>query len=202
MRILFRLLGIFAILLTAAGCASSVRTVERTAADTITDLSGRWNDTDARLTAESMIQDLLSRPWLNRFLRSDGRVPVVVVGEVRNLSAEHIDTNPFISDMERELINSGDVRFVAGDAIRNAIRSERLDQQTQASEETIARLGEEIGADFMLVGRIGSIEDAAQGKKAVVYKITLELISIETNEKVWIGDKEIKKIIEQRNTIW
>ncbi len=202
MRVFLRLLVLSIILLTAAGCASSVRTVERTAADTITDLSGRWNDTDARLTAEAMIQDLLSRPWLNRFLRNEGRVPVVVVGEVRNLSSEHIDTKPFISDMERELINSGDVRFVAGDAIRNAIRDERLDQQTQASEETIARLGEEIGADFMLIGRISSIEDAVQGKKAVVYKITLELISIETNEKVWIGDKEIKKIIEQRNTIW
>jgi len=36
----------------------------------------------------------------------------------------------------------------------------------------------------------------------VLYKVTLELINIETNEKVWIGTKEIKKLIEQRKFTW
>ncbi|MCF7953519.1 MAG: penicillin-binding protein activator LpoB [Spirochaetales bacterium] len=184
------------------GCASPLRSIERTDPGTQTDLSGRWNDTDSRLTAEAMIEDLLARPWRERFISREGDVPVVVVGEVRNLSSEHIQTDTFISDMERELINSGSVRFVAGEEVRKQIRKEKLDQQSQASEETLARLGEEIGADFMLRGSISSIEDAADGMKAVLYKITLELIRIETNEKVWIGDKEIKKIIDQRKFRW
>jgi uncharacterized protein (TIGR02722 family) len=186
------------IVLFLAGCATPSRSVQRTSADTQTDLSGRWNDTDARLVAEEMVDDMLDRPWLNRFAGDEGREPVVIVGAVRNQSSEHIDTSIFITDIERELINSGMVRFVAAAEAREEIRDERMDQQTQASEETIARLGEETGADFMMQGSISSTVDAIEGERAVFYQVDMELIRIQTNEKVWIGSKEIKKIIEQR----
>jgi uncharacterized protein (TIGR02722 family) len=174
--------------------------VQRTAADEQTDLSGRWNDTDARLVAEEMIDDLLSRPWLDRFVGGEGREPVVIVGTVRNRSSEHIDTTPFVRDIERELINSGMVRFVAAAAQREELREERMDQQTQADEDTIARLGAETGADYMLQGSITSVVDAIEGERAIFYQVDMELIDIETNEKVWIGSKEIKKLIEQRRS--
>lgn len=182
-------------------CASP-RSVTRTAADAQFDLSGRWNDTDSRIVAESMISDLMRRPWLENFERGARRRPVVIVGTVRNLSSEHINTNPFITDIERELVNSGRVSFVAAAKQREEIRAERLDQQTAASEATIRRLGQETGADFMLQGTINSTVDAIQGVRAVAYQINLELINIETNEKAWIGTEEIKKLIEQSRTRW
>lgn len=199
-----RILGLVLVggALVLAGCSTPSRTVERTAADAQIDLSGRWNDTDARLVAEEMIDDVLARPWLNRFSADQGRPPVVVVGDVRNLSSEHIDTTPFIRDIERELINSGMVRFVAGEQARQQIRAERMDQQTQAREETVARLGAETGADFMLRGTISSTVDAIEGMRAIAYAVNMELIHIESNEIVWIGNKEIKKLIEQRRSRW
>lgn len=197
---LFGLLVIGMLIIT--GCATPSRTVQRTAADQQIDLSGRWNDTDARLVAEEMIDDVLRRPWLDRFTTSQRREPVVIVGEVRNLSSEHIDTTPFIRDIERELINSGMVRFVAGDRVREQLRAERMDQQTQAREETVSRLGAETGADFMLSGTISSTVDAIAGARAVAYSVNMDLVNIETNEIVWIGNKEIKKLIEQRRTRW
>ena len=184
------------------GCATPSRVVHRTSPDTQTDLSGRWNDTDARIVAEEMIHDVLSRPWLQRFERGSGRRPVVIVGDVRNMSSEHIDTSPFIRSMERELINSGAVRFVAGDAIREKIRQERMEQQVHADEATAARLGAETGADFMLQGSIVSMTDAVDGVRAVTYIVNLDLIDIETTEIVWIGNTEIKKIIEQQRFSW
>lgn len=190
--------AVLAALVLASGCAGTSRTVRRTAADEQTDLSGRWNDTDARLVAEEMVDDLLGRPWLSRFQDAEGEQPVVIVGDVRNRSSEHIDTTTFIKDIERELVNSGQVRFVAGQEQREQIREERMDQQTQAATETISRLGEETGADFMLQGVITSTTDAVEGERAVFYQVDMELVSIQTNEKVWIGSKEIKKVIEQR----
>lgn len=193
--------GSILLALALAGCATG-RSVQRTAADTQTDLSGRWNDTDARLVAEQMVDDLLGRPWLQSFVDDEGERPVVIVGLVRNRTSEHIDTSLFIKDIERELINSGSVRFVASDAEREALREERMDQQTQASRESIARLGDETGADFMLQGQITSAVDQVEGERAVLYQVDLELISIQTNEKVWIGQKKIKKIIEQSSVGW
>ncbi len=199
-----RLVIILAVIaaLIVAGCATPSRTVQRTAADTQIDLSGRWNDTDSRLVAEEMIRDLLNRPWLNNFQSSEGRPPVVIVGNIRNRSSEHIAIDTFVKDIERELINSGMVKFVAASEQREQIREERTDQQTQASRDTIKRLGEETGADFMLQGVINSTTDAVEGRKVVFYQVDMELINIQSNEKVWIGSKEIKKYIEQKKKKW
>ncbi len=194
----YAMIGVIGALAILTGCATPSRTVERTATDTQIDLSGRWNDTDARLVAEEMIDDLLDRPWLTRFGQDEGREPVVIVGRIRNRSSEHIDTTPLVNDISRELVNSGMVRFVAAADQREAVREERMDQQSQAAEETIARLGEETGADFMLQGSISSTTDAVDGERLVFYQVDMELIDIETNERVWIGSKEIRKLIEQR----
>lgn len=182
-----------------AGCASQNRTVERLEGDEAVDLSGRWNDTDSRLVAEEMVDDVLSRAWLDRFTSANDGQPVVVVGDVRNRSSEQIDTSTFIQSIERELINSGSIRFVAGGDVREEIREERQDQQSQATPETLSRLGAETGADFMLRGQITSTTDAIEGERVIAYQTNLELINIETNEIVWIGEKEIRKRIEQRD---
>ncbi len=177
-------------------CGPSVK-VTRTSIDTTTDLSGRWNDTDAKLVAQEMVSDVLSRAWYDEFLKSQGRSPVVIVGTIRNLSTEHIETETFISDIERELINSGKVKFVASKDERAEVRDERLDQQTQSSEETAKRLYEETGADFMLQGSIKTIIDKVDNLEAKFYQTDLQLIQLENNEKVWIGTKKIKKFLEK-----
>jgi len=179
-----------------ASCATPSRTVSRVSSDTQIDLSGRWNDTDAQMVAEAMVTDVLKRPWLTDFNKAGKKKPVVIVGVIRNRSSEHIDTDMFTKSIERELINSGKVSFVASDKERESLRKERMDQQGEANPDTIKRLGMETGADFMMQGIITSTTDAVEGKKAVAYKTDLELISIETNEKVWIGTKQIKKVIE------
>jgi uncharacterized protein (TIGR02722 family) len=186
--------------LLLASCASPSRTVSRVSADTEVDLSGHWNDTDAQQVAEAMISDVLKRPWISDFTDKNQKKPVVIVGNVRNRSDEHIETELFTKSLERELINSGKVSFVASDKEREGLRKERDSQQIESDPDTVKRLGMETGADFMLQGEINSSTDAVEGQKVVFYKVDLELISIETNEKVWIGDKQIKKIIDQAST--
>ena len=191
------LLGLIAIAFILISCGPSVK-VTRVAADEQIDLSGRWNDTDSQMVAREMISDVVSRPWISNFTSQNNRNPVVIVGEVRNRSSEHIEILVFTKSLERELINSGKVRFVASKDERVGVREERLSQQTEASVETMKRLGQETGADFYLGGVITSVTDALDKQRVVFYKTNLELINIETNEKVWIGDKEIKKVIEQK----
>ncbi len=189
-------------LLLLSGCAGPSRQVTRLQADETTDISGRWNDTDSRLTAETMIRDVLSRPWLQDYQMKNDENPVVIVGTIRNKSSEHIPIDIFIKDIERELINSGQVTFVASAQQRQEIRDERLDQQSYASMETAKQLANETGADYMLQGSINSIVDSFEGQKAVYYQVDLELINLEKNTKVWLGDKKIKKLIEQDRYKW
>ncbi|MEO9484624.1 MAG: penicillin-binding protein activator LpoB [Ekhidna sp.] len=184
------------LVLAIAVLASCNRQVTRINPDQQVDLSGRWNDTDSKLVAEEMIQDVTGRPWHNNFKIENDRKPVVIVGYVKNKSSEHIESETFIKDMEREFINSGFVRVVSNSDFREKLRQERAEQGEFASPETQAKWGKELGADFMMFGVITAITDSYKKEKVVSYKVNLELVDIETNEKVWLGDKEIKKYIK------
>jgi uncharacterized protein (TIGR02722 family) len=186
-------------LLLLAGCGAS-KTVSRVEPDQTIDLSGDWNDTDSRLVAEEMIKDVLSRPWLAEFKGDKKREPDVIVGTVRNRSSEHIPTVPFIKNLEKELINSGRVNFVASKEERTEVREERADQQENASAESMKKFQQEAGADFMLQGDISTIVDQEGGEKVKYYQVNLELVNIESNRKAWIGEKKIKKYVSQSGT--
>ena len=201
-KVLYQLSGIVLISFLITNCTAPSRTVTRVESNTVTDLSGRWNDTDAKLVSSEMINDLLSRAWLSDYKAEKGKKPVVIVGTIRNKSSEHINTELFTKEIEKELINSGKVSFVASKTERTEIREERIDQQYFASVETAKKLADETGADFILIGSINSNVDAIEGTKAIFYKVNLELIELESNTKAWIGDKEIKKIIEQNRHKW
>ncbi|MEK6684426.1 MAG: penicillin-binding protein activator LpoB [Nitrospirota bacterium] len=178
------------------GCATTQ--VARVGADTTIDLSGRWNDADSRMVAEEMIKDVLARPWLEKYAKTHGgKEPTVIVGTVMNRSHEHINVQTFTKDLERELTNDGRVQFVASKSEREEVRDERQDQQSQSSQETAKGLGKEIGADYMLKGTINTILDEAEGTKVVFYQVDLEFFDVESNKKVWAGQKKIKKVIEK-----
>lgn len=161
------------------------------------DISGRWNDTDSRQVAEEMTSDVLSRPWLARFNEAhDGKAPVVIIGDVLNKSHEHIASETFIKDIERAFINSGKVRVVENSMLREKIREELASQQGNTTEESAKKLAKELGADYIMFGTINSTVDAYKKEKIVAYKVNLELADLETTEKVWLGDKEIKKYVK------
>lgn len=90
------------------------------------------------------------------------------------------------------------MKLVQAGNMREEIRAERADQQNFASQSTMKKFGLENGADFMLQGTVNSIVDQAGKEKTVYYQIDLELTNIQTNDKVWIGDKKIKKYIGKK----
>jgi len=186
-----------ALIFLATGCGK--KEVDRVEVDQTIDLSGHWNDTDSRLVSETMVADVMARPWVARHRSGhQGRAPSVIVGTVRNRSDEHINTQTFVKDLERALVNSGQVDLVASSRERLEIRAERQEQASHASEETAKEEGQEIGADYMLQGDINTISDRIDGEEVRYYQVNLELIHIQSNKKVWLGEKKIKKTVKQK----
>lgn len=184
----------FSAVVLLTGCGTKVERIETSE---VRDLSGNWNDTDSRLVSEEMIKDVLARPWLDEFQRQKGARPALIIGEIRNLSHEHINTGTIVGDMERELLNAGRVEFVASKTERGEVREERADQELNAKSGTQKPAGQEQGADFMLKGSINSIIDQ-EGKEAIkFYQIDLTLINLVDNRKVWAGQKKVKKYVKK-----
>ncbi len=173
------------------------RQVTRVSSDEQIDVSGRWNDTDSRLVAEEMVSDCLNRPWRTNFETKNDKKPIIIVGIIQNKSHEHISAETFIKDIERGLLNSGTVRIVENAEFREKLREEKADQAQYASPETQKQFGKELGADYMMFGTINSIVDQYKKEQVVYYQVDLELADLTTNEKVWIGNKKIKKFVKR-----
>ena len=186
-----------------AACASQ-RKVARVSTDTQTDLSGNWNDTDAKLTSEKLVSDCFSSAWIGDFQKDQNRKPAVRVHGIVNKTDEHIDAQVFVKNIERAMVNSGKVKVVAqgGNEMGSVNAEEDYGASGRVSDQSAASIGQQTGADFVLVGRMASIVDQVEGEKAKFYKITFELIAANSAEKVWIGDHEIKKVITQAGHSW
>lgn len=179
--------------LGGAGCGG--REVIRADPAEPIDLDYRFNETDARLVSEEMIDDALGRPWLERWREEKRGAPIVIVGTVRNDTGDYIDTLLFTKQIERAFVNSGRVRLVAMRTERGEVRDERREQQDFSRPETVKKMAYELGADLMMIGRVGENVQESRGRavRAQYYQVNLELIDIESNEKVWIGEKRIAK---------
>lgn len=190
----FRIVYVSLIALLLWGCGPSVEVVDP---DSETHLSGNWNATDAKTVADDMTSDFLSA------LKNE-ESPVLIVGDIRNNTSEHIRTDIFIKELERAVVNSQKMEIVADPDQRGQIRAEKEDQQKNASYETAAGLAKEQGADYMLVGGIeANVDKNLDGTQAAkFYTVNLELINVETNRKAWMGNKKIKKMIERSKVKW
>ncbi len=188
----------------AAGLAASVvscgptrRDVERVDPETKVDLDYRFNDTDARQVWQGMVNDSTFRGWINRWQgEHSGNRPIMIVGPIKNNTQDYINMNLFTRNFEREMLNTGNVRVVSMRDQRGDLRDERLQGQEWNSPETRKLMKNELGADLMLMGDVNDVVERSLDNRQVskYYQENLELTNIETNEKVWIGSVEIKKV--------
>jgi len=179
-----------------ASCATT--NVGRVSSDTVTDLTGFWNDTDVKIVCNDLIEKCLSSPKVKGFEEKNNRLPVVIVGTFKNDSTEHIDTSIITEKIADAIINSGIADFVADKREREELREEKIAQNKEGftSEESAKAIDNETGADFMLKGSVKTMVEKAGNKTVRRYYVSAQLIDLETNKVLWKGlNEEIKKII-------
>ncbi len=185
------------IAMAVVSCGPTRREVERVDPETRVDLDYRFNDTDARQVWQGMVNDATFRNWIGRWQQEQGgNRPIMIVGPIKNNTQDYINMNLFTRNFEREMLNGGNVRVVSMRDQRGDLRDERLQGQEWNSPETRKLMKNELGADLMLMGDVNDVVERSLDNRQVskYYQVNLELTNIETNEKVWIGSVEIKKV--------
>jgi len=180
-----------------AGCGGTK--VENVDPTTEGYISGRWNDSDARAVADQLIPQCLEGAWLPEFRGQQGELrPRILVADIENNTSEHINKDVFMNELQRVLINSAVVRFVADEAIREDLMREVEWQRDMAKDGGVSDDVDRgvSGADFVLLGTISSVVDQADKKAIVYYKVDLSLTDLRNWEKVWIGTAERKHLVE------
>lgn len=163
------------------------------------DVDGYWNDTDVKTVCSTLIEDCIESPRVAKFEKKNGRIPVVIIGKIKNESSERIDTSIVAKRLQTEILNSGVLEFVASKDERDELRDEKADQADHSSIETAKEIDNEQGADFMLQGSVKTIVQKDGKYTARTYDVTVTLIDIETNRIVWQGqDTSIRKLIKNQ----
>ena len=167
--------------------APSVRYGDARAVET---LNADFGSTDLQMIAEKMVTSLLDSNSIQP--DREGRQPIVSVARVKNKTSEHIDMKAITDKIRTAMIRSGKVRFAASD-LQNDLMDQYDFQAAAASPESRKTFGRQSGAKYILAGEIMSIIKTAGRDKDVYYKITLNLVDIQSGVIEWADEKEIRK---------
>jgi uncharacterized protein (TIGR02722 family) len=188
-----------AVILVFSACASTQ--VSRT--DKLSDVNGDWNPNDVQVACNELLQKCLSDPRIDQYVndfakKHGGDNPAVIVLSFKNATSEHIDTAIISNKMRNVILNSGRLEFVEGGEAREQIREERSDQNNNnASAESAARIGKELGANLALYGDVRSIVNTEGNKQTRSYYINANIANTETNRLIWADGVEINKSIKK-----
>ncbi|MEZ4870789.1 MAG: penicillin-binding protein activator LpoB [Bdellovibrionales bacterium] len=186
---------VFGLLLSACGPKGFVRGDYDKDVNSTNLLNDKWSESDM----QTAVHDLVNKASNHYMIRTAKKPPIVMVTRIQNKTSEHIDTQS-ISDMLRvELMNSSGLQFVDKEAREDI--AEEYDYQNSGMVERGSRKGPggQVGADFILNGRLDSIVQQAGKDKTVYYKLTLNMTNLKTGIIVWSGYKQIRKIYRKQS---
>lgn len=158
-------------------------------------MNDQWSETDMQVAVKSMVDSMV----MHSAIANAKKMPIVIVTNLQNKTSEHIDTQNIMDMVRVELTNSGKVQFVDKEA-REDISNEYDYQNTGiVSEETKKSPGGQIGADFIINGRLDSIVQEVGKDKSVYYKMTLNLTNLKTGVITWTNYKQIRKTYKKKS---
>lgn len=157
-------------------------------------MDDRWSETDM----QKVVEDLVGKMTKHRVIKNAKTPPIVMVTRLQNKTSEHIDTQSIMDMVRVELSNDGSVRFVDKAAREDVAEEYDYQNSGMVSKETQKSKGGQIGADFIINGRLDSIVKDINKQKTVYYKVTLNLTNLKTNIIEWTGYKELRKQYKKR----
>jgi uncharacterized protein (TIGR02722 family) len=157
-------------------------------------LTDKWSESDMQVAVKELVASAVVSPAINQAKRP----PVVMVTRLQNKTSEHIDTESITDMFQVELTNSGKVAFV-DKAAREDMASEYDYQDSgMVNRETKKEKGGQVGADFIMNGRLDSIVQEAGRDKTVYYKLTMNLTNLKTGLIQWTGQKQLRKNFKKK----
>lgn len=180
--------------LAITACSTSTQYGDAQSVETV---NTDFGSTDLQTIAAKMVDDLLIFPPMVAITSS--KRPVMFVDRIQNKTTEHIDMQSITDTIQSKLLNSGKYRFIDMDVVNEV--SEQMDYQSKSgmvNEDTSAKMGKQIGAEYMLYGNMSSIVKRDGNTTDVYYKFTLKLLHLETGLMEWSSEKEIRKTKDKR----
>jgi uncharacterized protein (TIGR02722 family) len=157
-------------------------------------LTDKWSESDM----QSAVRDLVASATAHRAIATAKRPPIVMVTRLQNKTSEHIDTQSIADMFTAELMRSGKTQFVDKSAREDIAEEYDYQDSGMVNRETKKGKGGQIGADFIMNGRLDSIVQEAGKDKTVYYKMTMNLTNLKTGLIEWTDYKQLRKQFKKK----
>lgn len=157
-------------------------------------LNDQWSETDM----QKAVQDLVASLMNSAAIAQAKKMPIVMVSNLQNKTSEHIDTQSIMDMVRVELMKSGKVGFIDKEARQDIADEYNYQNSGMVSQDTKKGPGGQVGADFMINGRLDSIVQEVGKDKSVYYKLTLNLTNIKSSMITWSDQKQIRKTFKKK----
>jgi len=160
-------------------------------------LDDKWNENDMQLVSNRLVDSLVG----STIIQGEKERPLVMITQVKNRTSEHIDVKMLTNKIRTAVIKSGKFRFSDRDT-REELKDEYEYQSSKyVDQATAAKIGRQIGVKYIINGDISSNVQQVGRDKVVYYKVTLNLIDVQTNVIEWADDTEIRKIYRKKTIV-
>jgi len=114
--------------------------------------------------------------------RTGGGQPVVAIWPIKNDTSEHLDEQmlTLLSDLETELINSGVVAVVSRERQGELIDETHLQQGGDFNPAMAAQIGQQIGAQYFLTGKLQAVDERLNKERRVQYTLFMQVLEVQT----------------------
>lgn len=157
-------------------------------------LNDQWSETDMQKAVHDLVTSMMS----HNSISGAKTPPILMVTGLQNKTSEHIDTQSIMDMVRVELMKSGRVAFIDKEARQDIADEYNYQNSGMVSEETRKGPGGQVGADFIVNGRLDSIVQEVGKDKTVYYKLTLNMTNLKTSMITWSDYKQIRKTFRKK----
>jgi len=157
-------------------------------------LTDKWSESDM----QKAVADLVASATAHPAIAAAKRPPIVMVTKLQNKTSEHIDTQSVTDMFTVELMKTGKVTFVDKAAREDIAEEYDYQDSGMVNRETKKGKGGQVGADFIMNGRLDSIVQEAGKDKTIYYKMTMNLTNLKTGLIQWTDNKQIRKEFKKK----
>lgn len=141
------------------------------------------------------------------FAASAEEKPVLMVAGIQNRTSQYLDTKNLSDRIRTLLFKTGKFRFINA-ARRDDLLKEQGYQAQHASLDTQRKIGQQLGAGYMLSGSITEMKHTSprqvrvSKQKLNYYKLTVEVTDLDTGELMWTDEQELARQASQPIIGW
>lgn len=191
-----------AVLLLNSGCAMFRASTTELDVDEKRHMSEKYDYTDMRLMTQEFADGMIAE-----FLSKQPSPPIMVTAGLENRTSRHEDTK-LITDRIRDIIlPTGKAQFI-NEARRADLMKEQGFQAANATPETQARIGKQLGAKFMISGSLAEMESTSPRQVRVsrqnvkYYHMVIEVTDLENGLLLWSKTRDFARELSKPIIGW